>query len=75
MDTFGIRVRDLRTEKNMTQQQLADLLNVRNTTVSAWEKDIAEPNYATLAKIARYFGVSSDYLIGLEDEIGAKPIE
>lgn len=65
----------MRTERNMTQKELADILNVRNTTVSAWEKDIAEPNFATLGAIARIFGVTSDYLIGLEDETGAKPFE
>lgn len=72
MKTFGEKLKELRAEKELTQKELAKILNVRNTTVSAWEKDIAEPPYETLKKIAVLFDITSDYLLGLEDETGAK---
>ena len=67
MEQFGQRIKDLRTEHKMTQKQLAELLHVRNTTISAWEANIAEPPYETLAELARLFQVTTDYLLGLED--------
>ena len=67
MQQFGQRIKELRIEHSMTQKQLAAQLHVRNTTVSAWEASIAEPPYETLAQIARMFGVTTDYLLGLED--------
>lgn len=73
MKTFGERLKYLRAERNMTQKALAELLRVRNTTVSAWEKDVAEPPYETLREIVKIFHVSADYLLGLEDETGGKP--
>ena len=72
MKTFGERIKEVRIYKNLTQTQLGKILNVRNTTISAWEKDIAEPPYETLKKICVYFDVTSDYLLGLEDEDGHK---
>ena len=69
MKDFGTRLKLLRTEKRLTQIQLSELLNVRNTTVSAWEKDIAEPPYETLKRIAILFEVSVDYLLGLKDDM------
>lgn len=68
METFGVKLRELRIEKGMTQKQLGDILNVRNTTVSAWEKDIAEPPYVILKQIALLFDVTSDYLLGLRND-------
>lgn len=52
----------------MLQKDLAKLLNVRNTTVSAWETGDNEPDLKTLAQIAKIFAVTTDYLLGLTDE-------
>lgn len=70
MKKFGIKLKQLRNEKGITQKELADILNVRNTTISAWEKDIAEPPYDTLVELAKIFEVTTDYLLGLEKEKG-----
>lgn len=72
MKTFGEKLRELRNEKGMTQKELAEKLLVRNTTVSAWEKDIAEPPYETLRQIVMLFQMSADYFLGLEEEDGTK---
>ena len=72
MKNFGNRIKEIRIDKNLTQAQLGKILNVRNTTISAWEQDIAEPPYETLKKICIIFDVTADYLLGLEDEDGHK---
>lgn len=72
MKDFGIKIKELREERKLTQKELGKILNLRNTTISAWEKDIAEPPYDILKKLCVLFEVSADYLLGLEDETGAK---
>lgn len=70
MTVFGQKLKELRKEKKMKQKELAQILNVRNTTVSAWEVGDNEPDLATLIRIAKFFNVTTDYLLGLEDEAG-----
>ncbi|MBD5583676.1 MAG: helix-turn-helix transcriptional regulator [Clostridia bacterium] len=60
---FAENLKNLRAGKNMTQQQLADLLGVDRRTVSAWEKQICEPNYSTLAKICEIFDETFDNIL------------
>lgn len=57
----------LRNEKRISQAELAKALNVAQNTVANWENGVREPDNATIAKIANYFGVSTDYLLGLSD--------
>ena len=64
---FGKRLRELRIEKKLTQKALAQVMNVSTATVTRWELEIQEPDYLTLAKLAVFFKVSTDYLLGLED--------
>lgn len=67
---FSDRIKTLRKEKNMTQKQLANLLNLSSNAVCEWEKCRSEPSYETLIKIAGFFDVSTDYLLGREDDFG-----
>lgn len=69
---LGQRLKELRIEKGLTQKELAKELNVHSVTYLHYEKDQREPPLTTLAKMAIYFGVSTDYLLGLEDEVGSK---
>lgn len=69
---IGERLKDLRKSKNLLQKDLASLLTVRNTTVSAWEKGDNEPDIKTIKQLAVFFNVTSDYLIGLENDDGTK---
>ncbi|WP_455798953.1 helix-turn-helix domain-containing protein [Clostridium butyricum] len=57
----------LRKEQAITQDHLADLLNVSRTTIVRYEKGICEPDISTLVKIADIFNVSLDYLLGRTD--------
>lgn len=60
-------MKELRKEKHLTQQQFAQIMNVSKTTVCQWETSKQEPSLENVVFIAQYFGVTSDYLLGLED--------
>lgn len=64
---FGIKLKELRIEKGLTQEQLAKELGYNQSMISFWEKGINEPTETAIRKTAQFFGVSSDYLLGLED--------
>lgn len=59
------KIRELRKQKGITQQQLADILCVEKTNISKWEAGVYEPGKAVLSKMAEYFNVSVDYLLGV----------
>lgn len=66
------RLKELRKNKNITQLELAKHLNIAESTYCCYEKGINEPNIETLIKLANYYNVSVDYLIGhnFYNEIG-----
>ena len=64
--TIGENIRRLRLERKMTQEQLAEILNVTNAAVSKWERGDSLPDITMLIPIAVYFGVSVDSLMGYE---------
>ena len=66
-EIFAERLKDLRTEKGIGQEKLADILEVSHGTISLWENGLREPKLSNLVRIAKHFGVSIDYLAGLED--------
>lgn len=61
---FKYRLRNLRIEKNLTGEQLANAIGVKKTTISTWENGKAFPEIGTLIKLANYFDVSIDYILG-----------
>ncbi|SJZ38382.1 helix-turn-helix domain-containing protein [Garciella nitratireducens] len=64
---FGDRLKALRNEKNMTQSELAKLLNVSPSTIGMYEQGRRDPDTKTLAFLAEYFDVTTDYLLGRTD--------
>ena len=69
MDTkkeFGEILKALRTEKGLGQVQLAKELDVSKSVISLWELGGADPTLSNLKKISRFFGVSIDFLAGME---------
>ena len=64
---LGQRLKELREEKNYTQKQLAEVLGINSVTYLHYEKEQREPPLALLADIAKFYGVSVDYLLGLSD--------
>lgn len=64
---FSERLKELRLENNLTQNQLAKNLGFTHTAINLWESKKRVPNFDMVIIIAQYFGVSTDYLAGLED--------
>ena len=68
-NTIAERIRALRKEKNMTQLQLARLLNVTDKAVSKWESSEGNPDISLLSKLSEIFDVTIDYiLIGKQEQ-------
>lgn len=63
MVNFGGKLKNLRKEKNLTQQQLADRVGVTKSIISAYECGLRFPSRIILLKIAEQFRVSTDYLL------------
>lgn len=63
---FGNRLKTPRIKKKLTQQQLADLLGLTKSVISAYENGLRYPAYDVLIKISRIFKVSTDFLLGVE---------
>ena len=61
---IGKTIKELRLEEGISQRELGKRLNVCNQTVSFWEGGQREPDLDTLLKIARYFQVTTDFLLG-----------
>ena len=69
---LGKRIKELRRDNNLTQAQLAEILQVTRSAVALWETDKTDPDIKNIITIVKYFNVTSDYLLGLEDESGRK---
>lgn len=72
MEIFCERLKELRKSWDLSQKELANILQTNNSSVCDWERGSTQPDLLTLIKIAVFFDVTSDYLLGLEDETGAK---
>lgn len=72
---IGQKIRDLRKEKKMSQSELAKMLAVSQTTVTAWETGKAEPSSSAITSLADYFDVTTDYLLGRPDKKEKKSVE
>ena len=60
-------IKRLRKENNITQDDLARVLNVTYQSVSIWENDLAYPDVELIPLIANYFGVTTDVLFGTDE--------
>lgn len=63
-----IKLKTLREQNNLTQRSLAEKINVTHGAIGNWEMGKRDPDISTLVKIADYFGVSIDYLVGHSSE-------
>lgn len=66
MVDLGQRLKDLRTGKRLTQLQVAERVGISKAMVSSYELSARQPSYDVLVKLATLFGVSTDYLLGIE---------
>lgn len=65
MQRFSNRLISLRKERGLTQEDLANIIQKKRSTVSGYETEGKEPDLETVCLLAEYFGVSSDYLLGM----------
>lgn len=66
MVEFGSRLRQLRKDRKLTQQQLAELIGVKNSVISFYEVGERTPSPDVLRKLALALHVTADYLLGIE---------
>lgn len=66
-NSFGQIILHLRNERKLSQKYVADSIEVAQPTYALYEADKREPGFETLKKIARFFDVTTDYMLGLED--------
>ncbi len=64
---FGERLKQLRQERNLSQDKLAELTGISNASISRWETGTNDILSEYLLVLCDFFGVTSDYLLGRED--------
>ena len=69
MENIGKRIRELRKEMDCTQSKLADVLGVTQDSISLWENGKRIPDTQYIITLAKFFDVTSDYLLGLSDDL------
>lgn len=72
MEILGERIKYLRESKKFSMYKLSRLLEISDAAICKWENNINEPKATNIKALCEFFEVSSDYLLGLENEIGAK---
>ncbi len=65
-----MRLKELREERNFTQKQIGDAIMSDQSNVARWEKGINQPSAEFIIRLADFFGVSTDYLLGRSDDFG-----
>ena len=65
---FGESLKELRLDQNIGQNLLAQKLGLSNSSISYWENGKQEPCATAIFKLAQYFDVPADYLLGLSDD-------
>lgn len=63
---IGEIIKELRTERDLSQQKLAEAIGVSQKAVDYWERGINEPKASYIVRLADFFEVSCDYLLGKE---------
>ena len=62
------QLQKLRKSRNLTQEEISDIIGVKLSTYQKYERDVISPPYDTLIKIAKYYNISTDYLLGLQEQ-------
>ena len=73
--TLAQRLKDLRSEKGLSQSALADILGRTQQAIGKWEVGKSEPDGATLLKLSAFFNVTTDYLLGKSDNPHGAPAQ
>ncbi|MGI5978619.1 MAG: helix-turn-helix domain-containing protein [Oscillospiraceae bacterium] len=65
MQIYQIRIKELRTDNDYTQEQIANYLGIKQTVYSRYETGKNDMKIEYLVKLANFYGVSADYILGL----------
>ena len=65
-----MRLLELREERNLTQNDIAEAINTSRTNIGRWEKGLNEPPASLIISLADFFEVSTDFLLGRSDDFG-----
>ncbi|MBQ7978005.1 MAG: helix-turn-helix transcriptional regulator [Clostridia bacterium] len=65
---IGKRIKELRQEYGLSLQKLADAIGVDKHAIIYWEQETNEPKASYIVRLANFFNVTTDYLLGLTDE-------
>ena len=71
---LGIRIKKARKQEGLTQEQLAEVIGVSRSAISKWESGDMEPTINNLAGLARVLNVSTDYLLGLDENAANRSV-
>lgn len=71
---LGEKIKQLRKNKGITQADLAQAMGLSQQAVARWEVNRSEPDNETMCRLASYFGVSSDYLLGIPIHLHADAV-
>lgn len=63
---FGEKIKEIRKNNNLTQQEFADIFNTTRTTVANWENNICRPDPNQIIEMAKKFNVSTDYILNVD---------
>lgn len=65
---FGDRLKELRKERNLTQEDIANMFSVTKNAVYSWEVGKSQPSIEIIKQLAQYFGVTIDYLLNFTQD-------
>lgn len=68
IETFSARLKKAREETGYTQRDIAQIIGISKSTIASYETGRTEPKIETLGKLADFYGVSTDWLIGTKGE-------
>ena len=74
MATTAERIKQLRKKKGISQSELAELIGVKNNTVSTWERGTRKPDFEALNLLSNYLEVSFEYILGSSDKEEARVV-
>lgn len=64
---FGEKLKEMRTERDLSQMELARKTGISQSAIAKWELGKTEPTASAIITLARFFDESADYLLGLKD--------
>ncbi|MBP3381186.1 MAG: helix-turn-helix transcriptional regulator [Clostridia bacterium] len=68
MDSYYPRLKDLREDRDMTQQQVADILGMKQSQYSRYERGVRDVPTDVLIRLAKLFSTSVDYILGMTND-------